>query len=118
MIRSNPILFDPIGFYLSKFMTIPGSPTNRLQDQSVEHRGQKPKYQICFDNLGTENAEVDEKGETSSEEPNNLDAAEFSHELPVNSESKNDQETLEKPDNNEIISIKEEDKVRLSKFIF
>ena len=98
-------------------MTIPGSPTNRLQDRSVEHRGQKPKYQICFDNLGTENAEVDEKGETSSEEPKNLDAAEFSHELPVNRKSKNDQEPLEKPDNTEISSIKDADKVRLSKFI-
>ena len=98
-------------------MTITGSPTNRLQDRSVEYRSQKPKYQICFDNLGTENAEVAEKGETSSEEPNNLDAAEFSHELPVNSESKNDQETLEKSDNNEIINEKDEDKVRLSKFI-
>ena len=116
MILSNPTLFDPIGSYLSKFMIIPGSPTNRLQDRSVEHRGQKPKYQICFDNLGTENAEVDEKGETSSEEPNNLDAAEIIHELPANSESKNDQETLEKSDNNEIISKKDEDKVRLSKF--
>ena len=99
-------------------MTIPGSPTNRLQDQSVENRSQKPKYQICFDNLGTENAEVDEKGETFSEEPNNLDASEFSHELPVNSESKNDQEPLEKPDNTEIISIKDVDKVRLSEFVF
>ena len=98
-------------------MTIPGSPTNRLQDRSVEHRGQKPKYQICFDNLGTENAEVDENGETSSEEPKNLDAAEFSHELPVNRKSKNDQEPLEKPDNTEISSIKDADKVRLSKFI-
>ena len=74
-------------------------------------------YQICFDNLGTENAEVAEKGETSSEEPNNLGAAEVSHELPVNNESKNDQEPPEKLDNTEIISIKDEDKVRLSKFI-
>ena len=76
-------------------------------------------YQIIFDNLGTENAEVDEKGETSSEEPNNLGAAEFSHELPpVNSESKNDQEPLEKLDNTEIMNKTDADKVRLSKFIF
>ena len=76
-------------------------------------------YQIFFDNLGTENAEVAEKGETSSEEPNNLGAAEVSHELPpVNSESKNDQETLEKPDNTEIINKKDEDKVRLLNSLF
>ena len=75
-------------------------------------------YQICLDNLGTENAEVTEKGETSSEEPNNLHAAEVSHELPVNNESKNDQEPLEKLDNTEIMNKTDADKVRLSKFIF
>ena len=76
-------------------------------------------HPLCFDNLGTENAEVAEKGETSSEEPNNLGAAEVSHELPsVNSESKNDQEPLEKLDNTEIMNKTDADKVRLSKFIF
>ena len=74
-------------------------------------------HPLCFDNLGTENAEVAEKGETSSEEPNNLGAAEVSYELTVNNESKNDQEPLEKLDNTEIINKTDADKVRLSKFI-